>query len=481
MGAVLVALPRCAVAFTVFLASLAGRSPMSERDDANTFSAATQRDLAAIQDATEFSGYFQEQVRFLSNSIGPRLSGSPQAVAAVEYVAKQMRDLGFEVRLEPVTVGHWVRGREEARLVRYPGQAPGTSQKLVVTALGNSVPTRPEGITERVIVVNTFEELDRLPAEEVKGKIVLFNHSFDEFAALAGRADEAYGAAVPYRSSGPARAARRGAVAALVRSIGPRGLRLAHTGLTEYEQNGPRIPAGAVTTEDADLIAELAARGEVETHLVLTPQDLPLEQSYNVIADLKGWQHPEQIVLVSGHLDSWDLGTGALDDASGLAIAMDVLRVIKAVNPKPKRTIRFVAWMNEENGLAGGRTYADEHESELPNHIAAVEIDYGDGRPLGLNVSATHDRLKTISALLHAIGDPIGGVVNVGDCPGVDLIPMNQAGVPAIAPLQDARHYFDYHHTAADTFDKVRFEELRRNLMVLSSLVYVLAQEGGRG
>lgn len=471
---------RLTVALAVFLESFAGRSAVSERDEANSFSATTQRDLTAIQAVAESSGYFQEQVRFLSNSIGPRLSGSAQAAAAVEYVAKQMRDLGFEVRLEPVMVRHWVRGREEARLVRYPGQAPGTSQKLVVTALGNSVPTRTEGITARVIVVNTFEELDRLPAEEIKGKIVLFNRPFDEFAALAGRADEAYGAAALYRSSGPARAARRGAVAALVRSIGPRGLRLAHTGVTEYQKDGPKIPAGAVSTEDADLTTELAARGEVEAHLVLTPQDLPLEQSYNVIADLKGWQHPEQIVLVSGHLDSWDLGTGALDDASGLAIAMDVLRVIKAVNPKPKRTVRFVAWMNEENGTAGGRTYADDYKSELINHVAAIELDYGDGRPLGLNVSASQSRLLPITGLLHAMGNPIGGVFQVDSSPGVDLGPMNQAGVPAIAPLQDARHYFDYHHTAADTFDKVRFEELRRNLMVLSSLVYALAQDEGR-
>jgi carboxypeptidase Q len=452
---------------------------LPEMNGYSTFSPATQRDLVALRASAQRSDYFYEQVRFLCNSIGPRLSGSPQAAAAVDYVSKQMRGLGFEVKLEPVTVRHWVRGREEAQLIRYPGQVSGTSQKIVVTALGNSPATPPDGITAPVIVVKTFEEFDQLSTDRVKGKIVLFNYPFDEFAARAGRAEQAYGSAVNYRIEGPARAAEKGALAALIRSVGPSGSRLAHTGITTYREGGPEIAAGAVTAEDADLIAGLVLRGDVEIHLLLTPRDLPPEQSYNVIADLKGWQHPEQIVIVSGHLDSWDLGTGAIDDASGLGVAMDVLRIIKEVNPRPARTIRFVAWMNEENGVAGGRAYADDYKSELPNHIAAVELDFGDARPLGLQVHASHDRLAPLSSILHAIGDPVGGVVNVEDSPGVDLSAMNQLGVPAMAPLQDARRYFDYHHTAADTFDKVHIDELRQNLEIVSLLVYTLAQEGG--
>lgn len=440
------------------------------------FSTETRRDLDLLQPAAWMSDYSYEQVRFLSNSIGPRLSGSPQAAAAVEYVKNQMRELGLDVRLEPVSVRHWVRGNEEAQLIRYPGQVDETSQKIVVTALGNTVATPSEGITAAIVVVNTFEQLEHLPADKVKGKVVLFNHPFDEFAAEAGRWEQAYGSAVPYRGEGPARAAQKGAVAALVRSIGPRGFRLPHTGVTEFKEGLPQIPAGAVTAEDAELIADLASRGEIVIHLVLTPRDLPPVQSYNVIADLKGTQFPEQIVIVSGHLDSWDLGTGALDDASGVAVAMDVLRIIKEINPHPKRTIRFVAWMNEENGGAGGRAYAEDHKAELHDHIAAVEIDYGDGRPLGLNIRATDDRVAPISAILHAIADPIGGVVNVDDSPGYDLTAMNRAGVPAIAPLQDARHYFDYHHTPADTFDKVRVDELRREVEAIASLLYALAQ-----
>jgi len=445
---------------------------------AKGFVAATELGLAAIRAAAQHSDYFYECVRFLCNAIGPRQSGSSQAAAAVEYVRQQMHDLGLEVRLEPITVGHWVRGKEEAQLVRYPGQVIDAHQKVVVTALGNSLPTPPEGVTAPVIVVETFEQLARLTSDEVKGKAVLFNHRFDEFAAQAGRWDQAYSSAVPYRIEGPSRAAQKGAVAALVRSTGLTGFRLPHTGVTEYAEGTPQIPAAAVTAEDAELIAGLASRGEVAIHLVLTPTRLPATKIHNVIADLKGSELPEQIVIVSGHLDSWDLGTGALDDASGVAVAMDVLRIIKAVNPKPKRTIRFVAWMDEEYGGGGGSAYAENHRTDLLNHIAAVEIDYGDGRPLGLSVCASDDRIAPIATVLQMIGDPAGGVVKVRDSPGVDLTAMNKAGVPAISPLQDARNYFAYHHTAADTFDKVRPDELRQTLQLIARLVYALAQNG---
>ena len=438
--------------------------------------ASTQTELDAIRALTRSSNYFYEQVRMLSNHIGPRLSGSPQAAAAVAYVRRQMQSLGLNARLEPVTVRHWTRGREEACLVSYPGQADGTEQRVVVTALGNTVGTPPEGITARVKVVSTFEELDRLSAAEVAGTIVLFNHALDRYAARAGRWEQAYKAAVRYRSDGPSRAALKGARAALVRSIGSSASRVAHTGLTTFASGAPEIPAGAVTAEDAELIAYLATRDAVTIRLVLTPQDLPAVQSYNVVADLPGSNFPEQVIIVSGHLDSWDLGTGALDDAAGVGVAMDVLRTIQMVNPCPRRTIRFVAWMNEENGVAGGRAYAEDHKDELRNHAAAVELDYGDGRPLGLKVHGSKERLAPIAGILSAIAEPIGGLITVDDSPAVDIGPLNKAGVPCIAPLQDAREYFNYHHTAADTFDKVRPDELRRTLEVIASLVYALAQ-----
>ena len=424
------------------------------------------------------SSYAYEQTRFLSNNIGPRLSGSSQAATAVAYVAQQMHNLGLDVRLEPVTVRHWVRGREEAELVRYFGEAEGAHQKIVVTALGNTVATPDQGITASVLVVDNFEQLEQLSAEQVKGKVVLFNYPFDEVkAAQTDRWEDVYESAVPYRNNGPTQAAKKGAVAVLVRSVGSGHFRLAHTGVTKYEEGTPQIPAGAVPAEDAELISNLAKQGPVEIHLVLTPRDLPAEQSYNVVADLKGTESPEQVVIVSGHLDSWDLGTGALDDAAGVGIAMDVVRIIKMVSPHPKRTIRFVGWMNEENGTAGGRAYAEAHAAESHDHVAAIEIDCGDGRALALNVAGTDERIAPISDVLHAIADPIGGFVKVSESPGADLTSLNQKGVPAIAPLQDARRYFDYHHTAADTFDKVRVDEVRRVVEVITPLVFALAQQ----
>lgn len=439
-------------------------------------SATTWEEIGRMRGMARESSYSYDQVRFLSNNIGPRLSGSRQAAASVEYVAQQMRDLGLDVRLEPVTVPHWIRGREEAELIDYAGHVDGASQKIVVTALGNTVATSEQGITASILVVDNFKELDQLAMDQVKGKVVLFNHRFDEFAARAGRWEQAYGAAVQYRNHGPTRAAKMGAVATLVRSVGSGKDRLAHTGVTKYEEGTPRIPAGAVPAEDAELIADLAKKGPVTIHLVLRVRDLAPEQSYNVIADLRGTQFPREIVIVSGHLDSWDLGTGALDDASGIGIAMDVLRIIAKVCPRPKRTIRFVAWMNEENGDAGGRTYADDHASELRDHVGAIEIDYGDGRPLGLNVAGKDERLAPILDVLNEIADPMGGYVRVSDSPGSDLEMMNQRGVPAIAPLQEACGYFDYHHTAADTFDKVRIDEIRRVVEAIAPLAYALAQ-----
>lgn len=436
-----------------------------------------EEDVETMRRMARESTYSREQIRFLSNNIGPRLSGSSAAVAAVTYVAQQMRELGLEVRLEPVTVPHWVRGREEADLVHYSKQVEGTNQKIVVTALGNTIATPEQGITASLMVVDNFQQLEQLPPDQVKGKIVLFNHRYDDFVARQGEwEDAAYEAVVQYRNDGPARAARKGAVAALVRSAGSGIFRLAHTGVTKYEVGTPKIPAAAVPGEDADLISELAEEGPVAIHLVLTPRELPPERSYNVIADLKGTELPRQILIVSAHLDSWDLGTGALDDASGVGIAMDVVRIIGKICPRPKRTIRFIAWINEENGGAGGRTYAEDYTSELQNHDAAIEIDDGDGRPLGLSVAGTDDRVGPISDALHQISDSIGGIVRVRESPGPDLKTINRRGVPAIAPLQDTHRYFDYHHTAADTFDKVRIDEIRRVVEVIAPLVYALAQ-----
>ena len=336
------------------------------------FSEQTLTDLKRLQKAALSSDYAYREVAHLANNIGARLTGSAQAAKAVEYVANEMRALGCDVQLEKVIVPHWIRGEESASLTQFPGQAPNTTQKIVLTALGASVATPSQGITADVISVSDFEELKSLTRNQVGGKIVLFNHAFDKQMAAQGRGGEAYGQAVVYRSDGPSAAAKLGATACLVRSVGGADYRIPHTGQTKYENGVPQIPAAAVTAEDAELIASLTREGPVTMKLVLTPQTLPDAESANVIADIKGSEHPEQVIVVSGHLDSWDLGTGAIDDGAGVAVSMESAHLIQQLGLKPKRTIRVVAWMNEENGSAGSKAYAKEHSAEFANHFAEI-------------------------------------------------------------------------------------------------------------
>src|ERR1041384_3421232 len=301
------------------------------------FSPQTLSELKQLQKAALGSDYAYRQVAHLANNIGQRLSGSPQATKAVDYVASELKAIGCEVHLEKVMVPHWVRGEETAALVQFPGQAPNTTQKIVLCALGGSVATPREGIEADVLVVKNFDELKSMPREKVAGKIVLFNYPFDKQMAAESRGMQAYGEAVVYRSHGPSAAARQGAVACLIRSVGGADYRLPHTGQTNYANDAPKIPAAAVTAEDADLIADLVRQGPVKMKLVLTPQQLPDVESDNVIGDIKGSEHPEQLIIVSGHLDSWDLGTGAIDDGAGVAVSMEAANLIQKLHLRPKR------------------------------------------------------------------------------------------------------------------------------------------------
>src|ERR1700689_597243 len=255
-----------------------------------------------------------------------------------------------------------------------------------------------------------------------------------------GRAGDSYEHVYAYRSEGAQKAVALGAVASLKRSLGDADYRLPHTG----SSIAAGIPAAAVSAEDAQLIADLAQQGRVTMHLVLTPQTLPDTQSYNVIADLKGSEHPEQIVIVSGHLDSWDLGTGAIDDAAGVAVAMQVANLCKQLNLHPKRTLRVIAWMDEENGTAGGNTYAAEHKSDAANHIAAVESDLGAGHPLGMEGNYKTEAvpaLEPFAKILESIG---ANLLQPSSGPGADIEPMMAAGVPSFGLIQDSRTYFHY-------------------------------------
>ena len=439
------------------------------------YSPQTLAELKKLQAAALTSDYAYRQVAHLSNNIGPRLSGSAQAQKAVEYVAAELKALGLEVQLEKVMVPHWVRGEESAALVQFPGQAEKTTQKIILTALGGSVATPAEGFTAEVVVVRDFDELQSLGKTKVQGKIVVFNHAFDKQMAAQGFGGDAYGEAVVYRGDAPSAAGRLGAAAALVRSAGGAAYRLPHTGMTRYAEDAPKIPAAAISEEDADLIAALVPQGPVQMHLLLTPQQLPDAPSYNVIGDLKGSEHPEQVVIVSGHLDSWDLGTGAIDDGAGMAVAMQTANLVRQLGLHPRRTIRIIAWMNEENGGMGGKTYDQEHAAEIANQFAAIETDGGAGHPLGVYFAGKPELklfLGPVAKVLDASG---AGLLQSREEVGADIDPLRKRGVPNFSPIQDNRFYFNYHHTAADTLDKIVPRELAENAAINAVLAYALA------
>jgi hypothetical protein len=431
--------------------------------------------MVRLRDAAVKDPYALNQLRHLTDNIGPRISGSAQAGQAVEYVAGEMRALGAEVTLEKAKVPHWVRGLETAEVVAWPGQTPGTTQKVVLTALGGSVATPPEGLTAEVVVVDDWQQLGALPAGAVKGKILLFNHKFDKELAAQGNGLDAYVGGVVYRGAGPIAAGGLGAAAVLVRSVGGADFRLPHTGMTAYSDGVPKIPAAAVTAEDADLLKDLTAQGTVKLHLTLTPQTLPDAESYNVIADWKGTEHPEQLVIVSGHLDSWDLGTGAIDDGAGVVVSMQVLHVLHDLGIHPRRTVRFIAWMSEEEGSQGAAQYMADHKGDVANHIGAIESDLGCDHPSGIFYSgkpALGQWLRPVSQVLNALG----AETNVAAPEtGEDIAGLTELGVPSFAPVQDSRFYFNYHHTAADTFDKVDPHHLNENAAVMTVLAYALA------
>src|SRR5260370_23197347 len=376
------------------------------------FLSQTLTELKRLQQAALSSDYAYKQVAHLANNIGPRLSGSAQAAKSVEYIASELRAIGCEVQLERVMVPQWVRGEETAALVQFPVKAENPAQKIVLCALGAGVAAPADGITAELITVRNFDELKSLPRDKVVGKIVLLNYPFDKQMAAEGRGGEAYGEAVVYRGDGPSAAARQGAVACLIRSVGGADYRLPHTGQTTYADDAPKIPAGAVTAEDADLIVDLVRQGPVKMKLSVTPQQLPDVESYNVIGDIKGSEHPEQVIVVSGHLDSWDLGTGAIDDGAGVAVSMGAAHLIQKLLLKPKRTIRVIAWMNEENGLAGSKQYGKDHEKEWSNHFAAMETDGGAGHPIGINIKGKFEIKKLLAPVLAVLQESGAGGTN---------------------------------------------------------------------
>ena len=441
----------------------------------NLYSSTTLSELERLRTSALASEYAYSRTAYLSNNIGPRLSGSKQAQRAVEYVADEMRKIGAEVRLQRLMVPHWERGNETGELIAFPGMAQGTVQKVILTALGGSIATPANGSSAEIVVVQNFEHLNELGRDGVQGKIVLFNANFDKAMADSGFGIQAYGQAVQFRANGASAAARLGAVAALVRSAGGSQNRLAHTGGVRYADDASKIPAAAVSNEDADLIAHLAKAGTVRMRLVLTPRTSPDAESFNVIADIKGAEKPNEIVIVSGHLDSWDLGTGALDDAAGVAVSMQVLKLVKELGLKPKRTIRLIAYMNEENGLVGGTRYAEEERANIEDHFAAIESDLGASNTVGILFAGNSAAMPFIEPLSVILSKNGSGLIQQQPGVAADIGPLTQMGVPSFAPWFDTRTYFNYHHTAADTFDKIDPKLLAKAGSLMAVLAYGLA------
>lgn len=417
-----------------------------------------------------------EKMQVLCDDIGHRLSGSPAMERAVAWAVEALRGDGHEnVRAEKVMVPKWVRGAESLALIEpYARDIP-------MLGLGGSVGTPPEGITAPVVCVSDQAELERL-GDAVRGKIVLFNAPMSTEGRERGAG---YSTAVRYRSNGPRWAARNGAVACLIRSVATASLQSPHTGATGYDKDAATIPAAAISIEFAEQFARMQARGATPVvRLKMEARDHGLVESANVVAELTGRERPEEIVLIGAHLDSWDVGHGAHDDAGGCVSAMQALTVLRQLDLPPRRTIRVVLYTNEENGLAGGKQYVRDHEAEMDRHVAAIESDSGVFRLMGFGLDhvdpAKRDRAVQRLAAIVDLMQPLGKLHAVAGGGGADIGPMKPHGVPLIGVDADMTHYFDLHHSHADTLDKVNPAELNQHVAGLAALAYVLAEMPAR-
>jgi carboxypeptidase Q len=411
---------------------------------------------------TDREGY--ERLAYLCYRIGHRLSGSVGLEQAVDWSAEEMKRAGLSnVRKIPVKVPHWERGAESARML-----SP-RDQPLHMLGLGMSTGTPPGGIAAEVVVVSKFEELEALGRARVEGKIVLFNAEY-----------RGYNVSRIWRTAGASRAAALGAVAALVRSITPLAMRIPHTGAVQYEENAPRIPAAAISPEDAIMIARLTNEGTaVKVRLDMGARMLPDADSANVIGEIVGKELPDEVVVLGGHLDSWDVGQGAQDDGAAVIASLQALALMKKLGIQPRRTIRVAFWVNEENGARGGVAYREWVGGKIANHVAAIEMDGGAEAPIGFGAGVdapSMDLLRQVAKLLNRVG--AGQILQGGG--GLDIAPLIRDGVPGLSEFTTGLNYFNWHHTEADTLDKVNPEEFRKNVAALAVMSYVLADMPGR-
>jgi hypothetical protein len=409
---------------------------------------------AALADT---EGY--NRLAYLCYRIGHRLSGSPGLEKAIAWSVETMKAAGLSnVRVIPAKVPHWVRGTESARMVA-PLEKP-----LHMLGLGMSIGTPPGGITAGVVAVNTFDELAKLGRAKIQGKIVLYNEEYF-----------GYGPTRVYRATGASRAAELGAVAALVRSATPLAMQIPHTGEMNYDENQPKIPGAAVSPEDAMMMARLIEDGvPVRVHLEMGAQMLPDADSGDVIGEIPGREHPEEVVVMGGHIDSWDVGQGAQDDGASIVACLQAVALMKKLGLQPRRTIRVAFWVNEENGGRGGVAYREFVGDKIKNHVAAIEMDGGAETPRGFGAgvdAASMTMLRQIAKLLDRVG--AGEITGGGG--GSDIAPLLRDGVPGLGERTVGTHYFDWHHTEADTLDKVDPEDFRKNVAALAVMGYALA------
>jgi carboxypeptidase Q len=426
---------------------------------ADAYRATTDKIIAAaLADSSAWN-----RLALLTDKFGPRLSGSKSLESAIDWIIAQMKSDGLQnVRGEPVMVPHWVRGEESATLIS-PRATP-----LHMIGLGRSVGTPAKGITAEVMVVTTFDELTRRAAE-AKGKIVLFDAPF-----------VSYGETVRYRGGAASAAGKVGAVAALIRSVSSYSMQNPHTGAMNYDTTvKARIPAAALSVEDAMMVHRMVNRGDkVVINLRMSAQTLPDAPSRNIVAEIVGSEKPDEIVVLGGHIDSWDVGQGAMDDGGGVVAAWEAVKLIKRLGLHPKRTIRVVAWTNEENGSRGGTGYRDAHRAEVDKHVMAMESDNGAFKPLGLGVTAGEGGLAMvtdIATLFKSFGasDARNGGVDA------DTGPLAELGVPTMSPLVDGSKYFWFHHSAADTMDKLSPREVAECVALMAATAYVIADMPG--
>jgi carboxypeptidase Q len=422
--------------------------------------ASTYRDAAdRLIDAAMGDSAAYERLTDLVDLFGSRFSGSSNLEDALDWILAEMERDGLEgVRGQPVMVPHWVRGNESVTLLEP------RPRNLPMLGLGGSIGTPPQGITAEVLVVSGWDELEAR-ADEARGRIVLFDPDWVN-----------YGVNGAYRRMGAIAAARAGAVASMIRSAGSFSIQTPHTGSMSYNDSVPKIPHAAITAEDARMLHRMQDRGErVWVHLQMDAQMLPDAPSRNVIGEIRGREFPDEVVVLGGHIDSWDVGQGAMDDGGGSVAAWEAVRLMHALGMRPRRTVRVVLWTNEENGLRGGNAYRDGHASQLDNHVLAMESDGGVFKPRGFGFTVSDDAYAIVQEVGTLLDRIEAGTISRGGG-GADIGPIMQEGVPGMGLQVDGTKYFWYHHTDADTIDKLDPEEMARCVAAMAVMAYVVAE-----